>query len=107
MIRIFAQFFLKKEQKCLLGLGKQKCPYRKNTKPTPIMTSSTKAQIQTSKFVLNPNYKTFHIFRGFEQFSSIWRVMAKYEQGTIVASAGLEGFPLNPAEVKTFSTPPV
>ena len=33
--------------------------------------------------------------------------MAKYEQGTIVASAGLEGFPLNPAEVKTFSTPPV
>jgi len=45
-----------------------------------------------SKFY-NRNYKTFHIFRGFEQLcsSSGWREMGKYVAGTIVPCVGLKG----------------
>jgi len=52
---------------------------KKNTKPTPILTSSTKhpkAKTKIKLFILN--YKTFWVFRGFEQLSSSisWRVVA-------------------------------
>jgi len=52
---------------------------KRTAKPTPIMTSSTKnPKPKTKKFFFILNYKTFSVFREFEQLSSsiAWRVAA-------------------------------
>jgi len=59
-------------QKLAFGVGAQgPMTSSEMGKPTPIMTSSTTNKYPKFPFFKNQNYKSFCIFRGFEQLFSL------------------------------------
>ena len=70
------------------GVGAQ--PKRLNLPYDDVKRHPQKLKYKTSQLFFIEATR-LRIFRGLEQLSSAWRVMAKYVAGTIMASAGVKG----------------